>query len=147
MPVFEDYRAYRFGRYFTANFLSSHLRPFEAVPIGGHREARERARAGNLDLVARAQQGRHAEWNSIIYDLDLAGKVRQVLRLMHEVERRNADGSYRDAVGLATSDPYHIHTTTFGSRQSFNYRRFHYAVIAIEGGRMIINHYAGAADD
>src|SRR5262249_38309452 len=95
MAVYQDYRGRCWENYFLPGFIHSHLRPNVAVPLGGHQEARQRAREGNLRLIARAHRGRGAEQNSVIYDFDPEHRVYQVLQLMQEVEKRNRDDFYR----------------------------------------------------
>ena len=149
MSVFEDYRDRRFDRYFTSNFIAKHL-SFGAIPIGGHQQYRERARAGNVGLNLRHRNGQPADVNSIIFDLDLRTNSRQVFRLMQEVEARNASNFYRDNAGgnnsMVSGDEYYINTTATGSRQWFVKRKFRYGVIPV-GGRYVINHYDGDERD
>ena len=69
--------------------------PFHYIPLKGHREARQRAREGNIALNQRFQREQDAELNSLIFDIDPEGNApRQILQLMKEVEMRNDDKSY-----------------------------------------------------
>lgn len=147
MSVYNDYMTQNWGRYFTENFRIKHLMPFHDIPLGGHREARQRAREGNIALNHRFQRGQNTDWSSLIFDIDPEGGVpRQVLQLMKEVERRNEEKYYeRDEVRakpIATLDAYYIQTTGHGSRQSFVRRPFFYGVVKDEStGRYVINHF------
>ena len=143
MAVYDDYRNSLWRNYFTDLFRLNHLRPFVPVPLGGHQEARQRARAGNLSLIVRARAGHGAAWNSVIYDFDTERRVRQVLQLMQEVEERNAKGYYQSHPELVTTlQTYCIHTTGHGSRQELLRRPFQYGVAALNG-RYLIHHFAG----
>jgi hypothetical protein len=149
VSVYDDYMTKNWGRYFTENFRIKHLRPLDPIPLGGHMEARQRAREGNIALNQRFQRGQDTDWSSLIFDIDLSGGVpNQVLQLMKEVERRNEEKYYeRDEVRakpIATLDAYYIHTTGHGSRQSFGRWPFFYDVVKDEGtGRYVINHFGG----
>jgi hypothetical protein len=149
--VYQDYLNRAWDRYFSERFVFKHLRPHEVIPLpesrGGpaqHRAARERAREGNLHLIARAQHGLDAEKNTLILDIDRHRGVRQVLNLMREVETRNRDGYYasRDRPAYPqTLGSYYIHTTGHGSRQWFGFKPFSYGIILVGETRYIINHF------
>jgi hypothetical protein len=148
MGVYQDYMDHQWGRYFTENFRTKHLRPFHYIPLGGHQEARRRAREGNVSLGERFQRGQDTSWNSIIFDIDPSGDVpRQVLQLMKEIEKRNLDGYYDgedvDADDVLTMGAYYIQTTGHGSRQRFVHAAFRYGVSDDGSGRFIVNHYGG----
>jgi hypothetical protein len=149
VSVYDDYQNGRWSRYFLANFLHNHLCPNTPVPLGGHKESRQRARGGNLALNDRGGNA----LNSLIYDFDATNRVFQVLRLMQEVDKRNEDGFYEQQLDAAvpvhlfrTGDAYYVQTTARGSRHDLAYDAFLYGVVADEDGRYVINHYDGLAD-
>jgi hypothetical protein len=149
MGVLQDYMGQNWGRYFTENFRKKHLRPFHYIPVKGHKEARQRAREGNIALNQRFQREQDTDWNSLIFDIDPEAKARrQVLQLMKEVERRNEEKFYKSdearARPIMTLDAYYIQTTGHGSRQSFVCKPFTYGVVKDEDtGRYVINHFGG----
>ncbi len=149
MGVYQDYMDHRWSGYFTAEFREKHLMPFHYIPRGGHKEARQRARDGNVALNARFRREQDTGLNSIIYDIDPDhGTPRQVLRLMQEVEMRNEekyyDGSDLNKNRILTLDEYDIQMTGHGSRQWFVKGRFLHGVCEDpKMDRYIIFHMGG----
>jgi hypothetical protein len=145
VSVHDDYRNRRLGRYFSRNFVDKHLR-FEPLPIGGHKEARQRARAGNIGLNARHRNGHPAEVNTLLFDVDLRTNQSQIQRLMKEIEARNLSGFYPkqdEPLGVIVSeDEYYLHTSAQGSRQAFSHGRLLYGVRSIEN-RFVVVHLDG----
>lgn len=145
MSVYDDYLNHRWDAHFTERFRIKHLMPFYYIPMGGHREARAGARVGNVLLNRRFQRDWGTDRSSLIYDLDPEGeRPRQVLRLMNEVEERNAAGFYASPEGaepIASRDAYVIQTTGHGSRHWLVHRPIPYGVQLDEAtGRYRVNH-------
>lgn len=153
--VYQDYLNRRWQNYFTDDFVFKHLRPHEYVPLpeGGsrpaqHQAARDRAKAGNLHLIARAHHDLDAAKNSLIFDIDRQHGIRQVLQLMQEVEQRNSADYYKMhpcPPWIETTQDYYVQTTGHGSRQSFARKRLKYGVGRLPSGRYVINHFDGVA--
>jgi hypothetical protein len=148
VSVHDDYRNRQLSRYFSKNFLDSHVR-FEPLPVGGHKEARQRARAGNIGLNERHRAGRPADVNTLLFDVDLRTNESQIQRLMKEIEARNLSGYYQKEYkpqGVIVSETeYYLHTSAQGSRQSFSQGRLLYGVRSIDD-RFVIVHFEGVED-
>lgn len=145
--VYDDYQQRRFSAYFTANFAHKHLRPFLPVPLDGFAASRSRAREGNVSLVERNQHFRSVAQNSLIFDFDATHRVRQILLLMQEVDRRNTDGGYaHEPAGavFVTMDEYYVQMTKPGSRNDLTRGRLLYAAVSVSG-RYVVNHFEGVS--
>jgi hypothetical protein len=160
MLVYDDYNSRRFGRYFTAEFVTKHLQVGHYIALGGHKAARERARIANVTLNRRFQRGNqeHGKENKNPWDTDLNSLIfdspedgnpeRQVFHLMKEVEKRNTERFYtaeiRKAGKIETIDAYFICTARQGSRQKNILAKFYYNVRDLDGtGRFVICHFGG----